>query len=374
MNKISQDLLIIEAILAPTLLKKADEGSIIGSLINTVKNYVASHIDQNRKFESIVDILTPAIFAGLGFPILSVIIEVAESYLGLSPGNMLMSVVDKVKSAISSGNKVSPEQVDQWSEQSVAQNPGKELTQQDVDKIENIKNADVSLIEAKLIKAALLELQESNSKVDYSRVKRATILSSFLSLLGLKRKTGLVLGKIISWIIKTVLIAAGFMVTKDAVNALTGHKDVPPSSNGLPTLEHVLQTSTPIKSTQTKFKVNPSYQEEKLNMGTGWIEMVSPSNIGNNIIQWTQFIYPDLDGQDSLIESNSAFQKTVDTIQEYNSTNKSNITFMPKMFTSKKKVVDLFIDSLANQSGNQVKNLKSPNNLLPEQQKEVVSA
>lgn len=360
---VDNDLLIIEALLSPRLLKKAEEGSIIPEIINAAENYFKAHIDKNNTAESIFNLITPAICWGFS-PVLGLFVQFAESYLGLNPSGMVMYVVDKVKDAFKSGIKISENQIDQWSEQAAAANYGAPPTQEDLEKI---KKVSFSLREAKILKLGILEINER-----MMIQKKAGILS-ILDLFAFKRKGASALVRIISWIIKTFLRTAGLTVGKDIFNGLIGHKDAPiPGAYNSSPNESAIPVK--VKSTQTLFKPNPSYQDEILNIGMGWVEMTPPSNIGVEIAEWAKDIYPDL--KTSMITSDPDFQKVVELIQEYNSSNTTKATFMPKRYTSRKKVVDLFIDSIAKRSSSfepqeepSKENPKLP--LTPEQKKKL---
>ena len=97
-------------------------------------------------------------------------------------------------------------------------------------------------------------------------------------------------------------------------------------------------------------------------MNSGWMEGIPPSQIENQLVAWAKDIYPDLQGKEAFIQGSPALQAVVKYIQQYNSNNTSNVTFMPKRFTSRKMVVDMFIDDLAVKA----KNLPQPNkNTVP---------
>lgn len=332
------DTLVLETLLFSSPMVKNAESGLISSLIEKVKDYVLSHIDQNNKLVSVLDLLAPGILAVLGFPIIGFIVMLAENFFGFSIGNIFTGIVSKVKGLISGNDKqTNSQEVDSAVESVVKENYGVDPTEGDLSKFD--------------IKASLKDVQFV--KLAYHLNKEAGIGDSLLKLIGLKGKVGSILGSILKWIVKVVLAAGGFMVAGDVTNKLLGTTKADPTPSGMPTLSptHNKQVSfIPHTSSQNLFKTNPNYNEEKLNVNRGWIEAVPPSKIGDQIVNWTEEIYPDLANMTNFIKGSSKFQKVVSDIQEANSTNTSNITFMPTMLTSRKKVVDLFIDDLANKA------------------------
>lgn len=349
MNKVQfyLDSLIVETILSENLVKQAD-GSGLSSFLNVVENYVKSKITPGHELAGVFDLLAPGILGALGFPLLATFLKVAEMF-GFDPAKIFTEIAEKVKEILMSGAKeISPEHLDGIIESTVQANYGSNPTEEDLKKLQS---QSLSLRDAQILKLAIdeISLDDLNNR-HLPLAKRAGVISGLARLIGMKPKAASVLGKIIGWIIKVILISGGFMVGGDLLNKMVGRKDVPPTPNGLPTLSPsapAQNISLPI-SHQSLFKVNPGYTEEGLNKSNGWIEAVPPSQIGPQIAEWAQDIYPDLKGKGNFIQSSPIFQKIVEVIQEYNSNNNSKITFMPRIFTSRKKVVDTFIDDLAN--------------------------
>jgi hypothetical protein len=341
------DTIIIETVLSDNKMMKTAQSSMVGSLIDKVKGYVEGHIDPNNKAGSVINILTPGILTALGFPIIGFLTKLAQMFFGMDVSKIFSSVAEKVKSWLGSGQNVSSQQVDAAVDGAVSENYGSEPTQENLNQFMKIKS--MTLRDAQLFKIALDSIMQEVSLADLDAAssslhKRAQIVSSLLKFVGLKHKTASILGKIIGWIFKAVLASAGFMVAGDVVNKLLNRKDTP-STSSAPSAQISLITPK-----QNIFAVNPNYQEEKLNITSGWLEPVPPDQIGDQIVRWAEDIYPDLKDLDNVIRSSTGFQAVVNQIQQYNINNTSNITFMPKIFTSRKKVVDLFIDELANRA------------------------
>lgn len=354
------DGLIVETFLSEGLVKQAD-GSGASKIFNAVAQYVKGKITPGHEVESVINILGPGILAALGFPFMAGLIKLSQMFFGLNVGKILADAVEKIKELLIPGQTIAPEHIDNIVDSAIEANYGSNPTEEDVKKLQSL-----SLHDTQMLKLAFndifneISLEDLNSPLN----KRAQLVSALSGILGVKRKTASVIGKIIGFIIKSVLISAGFMLGGDLLNKVMDRKDVPSSSNGLPELNPSTTKNISLPgSHQDLFKINPGYVEENLNKTTGWIEMVPPEQIGSQISQWAQDIYPDLKGKDGFIQSSPIFQKVVEVIKEYNSNNTSKITFMPRVFNSRKKVVDTFIDDLANKASNL--NIPSPDAKKP---------
>jgi hypothetical protein len=338
------DTLVLETLLSSGEMIKTSE-DIMSGLIGKIKNYVSSSIDPNNKVASILDLLAPGVLTVLGHPVIAFIVMLAENFFGFSIGNIFMGIVDKVKGLITGGKETNSQEVDAAVESVVKANLGAEPTEADLAKFKDKDpaiDAKSSLRDAQLVKLAFI-----------NHAGKAGVAGALAKLTGVQSKTGSILGSILKWVVKMVLAAGGFMILGDVATKLMGTTKADPTPSGFPTLTpthkgFAVPAAPP--SSQNLFKVNPNYNEEKLNINRGWIEAVPPSQIGSEIVDWTQEIYPELAHMTNFIKSSARFQKTVSDIQEANANNTSNITFMPSMFSSRKKVVDTFIDDLANKA------------------------
>lgn len=328
------DTLLIATLVDETdLIKQAQAGGISGvisSLISTVEDYVKDKIDPNNKIASVFNLLASPMLMALGgrFTILGILLEVAK-YLGFEPSKILEEIAEGLKSAIIPGQAIAPEQVDKITNQVISTNtPANEMQ----------KTQQLSFREVQIYKVALLHLA-ANSSIH----KTADLPTQMLRLFGAKTLTASLLSRFLGWIVKTVLIAAGLMTGEAIFEHMTGKSTSPgtPSS-----AVSGIAPSAP-STVQQIFKANPEYADETLNVSSGWIEGVPPAQIGEQVALWAQEIYPDLRGKTNFIESSSLFQQVVHYIQQYNANNTTSVTFMPKKFTSRKTVVDLFIDDLA---------------------------
>lgn len=351
MDGFTKDKLILEAILIDDTMVKSAQSGIFEGLFNKTKEYAKEQIKEDDKLGSIVDLLAPGILWASGFKTISIILEVAQHWFGFSISKIFEEIATSIRSALTGNKQISSDNVEHIVSQAVQNNSGKEPTQEDLDKAQHYQiTAELELEDVILYKTAIKQLSGQNI------IKHAGLLQ----FIGLRGTTGSILIKVIKWAVMAVLAAGGFLVATNAVDSVLG---IGPKSK-----EPSDQSSQAISlksSTQSLLKVNPSYEEEKYNLTSHWIETVPPSQIGNDILQWAKEIYPDLNNEDTTIENSSGFNQVVHLIQNYNRTNTTDITFIPKSFTSKKEVVDQFIDEVASKLQNKLTSNPSQMQQIP---------
>jgi len=324
------DTLIIEALYQNKMIKQAD--GLANSLLEAVKNYANNHIDPNDKINSVLKILAPAgismIFGALGFPWLGGFLGLAISVFHIDVPSILRGIYSQLSGEIQTGNKLTSNQVN------------------------NIVHSNVqdylSLSSDDEVKSSLDQLKQS-FKQDIRIVKLAMISTASITDLFNKQKvaSGNVFSKILSWIINIVLAAAGFLVVGDVVNKFLGRPNAFDNTLHNGKEEETIPTHT---SSQTKFKVNPNYHDDHLN---NWSENISnnKSSINQLLLNIAKEVYPDLNNLDEIIESAPEFQALLDQIVFYNHTSQGDHqVWIPKEYTSKKQLVDTFIDQVAQNS------------------------
>lgn len=340
------DTMIVEALLTDSHLSKfAAAGFSISELLGKVKEYFGNHFDSNDKVGSVVNMLAPgALSLGLkamGFGWLGPLLALAMSVFHIDVNAILTEVWNGVKGAISSGKQTSSEQVDKIVDSAVASNVKPATEEEAAGAQKMMESRSYALREAKLLKVAMIEFDRAPETF----TKEAGLFDWFS---GKKSTTASLLGTILKWIFKVVLASAGFMVAGDVINKFLDRPNA---------LDGSLQQGKPVSqapsvpavtTTQTRFPVNPAYRQES--HPNGWVENVhnDPGSIANMLVGWAKQVYQGLDGLDSVIQSGPDFQGLVDLIAWQNHTSEGGpIVFIPQTFTSKKMVVDHFIDEVA---------------------------
>lgn len=350
------DTIIVEAILSNDGFEKNASGDIIFGITNTVKNYVSNHIDPNDKSGSLLNMLAPGaisvMFSAMGMGKIGLLFGLAASVFHIDVKSILQSIYEKIKSLISGDKKVSSTQIDNAVQSTMQEHvnvdPSTDLSKLQTDSFQQ------EMRDAKIIKLALDSYDE--------KIKGLKKAADFSFLKSRRNKTVGIIGKILSWVFKIALASAGFMVAGDAVNKLLGRPNAIDGTvrDGKP-IETVKMQQAPVSS-QNKFPIKSTYVDTKYNSGSNWIEKVvnNKPSIENMIIRFVHEVYDGLNGQDNLIRSTHGFQLTAHNINWYNrSAIGDPIVFIPKTFTSKKQLVDFFIDQVA------AKAHGSPNNIKP---------
>lgn len=343
------DTLIVEAIVEDDRFYK--KGGRLTSLIDGVKTYVGNNIDPNDKAGSLMNILGPGVifqaFSSLGFGWLGALISLSVRIFHIDVASMVRSIWDQLGQLIQGDRQVSSAQVDSIV-QNVAQDHMHPVTQEDAAAAHQLltkSNYDELMRDARLIKLTMIGYVSGDLKKE----------AGFFDVLSKKKKnTTNILARVFGWVIKVGLASAGLMVAGDVVNKFLDRPNAFDGSvqDGKPVGRPSELSNAPINppTTQTKFKVKPSYHPENLNNNSPWtVGMTNTvSNINAMLTQFTKDVYDGLDGKESIIAGTAGFRAVADRIAFFNRGSlNSPQTWIPSEFKSKKQMVDYFIDDVA---------------------------
>lgn len=343
------DTMIVETLLCDEgLSKKAQAGGMISQLIDKVKGYVGNNINPNDKTGSLLNMFAPGVvsmtFSAMGLGWLGLLLGLAMRIFHIDVKSILGTIWEKLKSALGTGKQMSSTEVDGIVESAVASNAAP-ATQQEADQTQHMlqTNQSVTVRDAQMLRFAMVQFDLLNSGI----IKEAGFLDLFSSRKG---KTASLLAKVLGWIFKVALASAGLMVAGDVINKFLDRPNALDGTvqNGKPVAQ---APAGPIHvSTQTKFKPQPSYHDETKNVNDSWVESVSNDvpSIENMLINFAKQVYQGLDNLDSVIRATPGFQVLRDRIAFYNRASSGGpMIFLPKYLTSKKQIVDAFIDDVA---------------------------
>jgi hypothetical protein len=330
------DTLIVAEFSKPTFTKNAE--NFASSLINAAKSYFESKIDQNDKTGSVLNLLAPGVISvtlsALGLGKIGTLLGLAASVFHIDVKSIFSSIYEKIKEAVSNGPTTS-ENVHNIVVSTIQQNTSP-ATEQEANDFFNKQSFDKTLREIHLLKLA-------------ANTKNAGLFDVFSSK---KSKVTNYLGLVLSWVFRIALASAGLIVAGDAINKVLNRPNSFDNTiqNGKP-----VETEKPkvVSTSQNKFKVKSSYTDKSLNSNSNWIEKIpnNTSSIENLVLSFANEVYENLEDKTSLIKSLPAFQAVVDKIEWLNhSSPGAPLVFIPKLFDSKKKLVDWFIDDLAEKS------------------------
>ena len=354
------DGMIVEAIAtSPELIKKAGVGGVLDSLIKSIKDYVDEKIDPNDKVGSIINLLAPgkifATFSMLGHPWLGALIGLAVSVFDIDVASILRKIYHGVRSLISDDGKTTPSEVDSVVSSAVASEYKPATAEEEETASQKMLLGRISVAQdmrdARIVKLAMEHYQNGMTKE--AGLWGLKIFSA------LKGKIFKILKFVFSWIWKAFLAAAGFMVTGDTVRGLQGKKPAPPGSGGWFSGKKEPSVSIHV-SRQKIFPINPSYSDVTYNHDDDmtWSESYpnTKDGIRTMLIQFAKDVYQGLDGLENIIASTAGFRVIADRIYWYNySTAGSKMVFIPRMFKTKKQIVDMFIDDVAEKAPKPVK-------------------
>jgi len=330
---------IAEILLSDNSLHKVGTDGTVSSLTDKVKDYVMHHIDKDDVVGSLVNILAPGVLSMAIGGWFGILLGLALRVFNVDIYSIFTSIWSSLKPSLSGDQKVSSQQVDQIVHGAVREHAG--------------ASATASWQDIRMLKLAMIEY---DAHVRNIKQARRSTLDDFSRLLGgsrYGRGAAFVdlLGKVLSWVFKVALASAGLMVAGDVVNKILHRPSALDDTiqKGKPTDPEI--SAPPCASTQTKFKVNPSYHEENYNTKeSDWTERApnTQSGIVNMLINFAKEVYQGLDTLDSQIKTSSTFQTLVNEIAWYNHASAGDpIVFLPTNFKSKKMVVDCFIDEVA---------------------------
>lgn len=356
------DILIAETLLGdPGLLKTAQAQNIMSSIISKVKDYFGSKVDPNDKAGSVLNMLAPGAirmtFGAIGMPWLGMLLGVAASFFHFDVASILEGIWNKLKSALSDGKQVTSEQVHQIVQSSVDPHntPATEeeadaaAKQSDQDGQPSQNQADDGFSFASQMRTAqIMRL----AMEDYFVNKEAASRSWFSSFSSRKSATGNMLSSILSLLFRVALSSAGLLVAGDVMNKFLGRSNSLDGSiqNGKPVADSSIpSTSVPSSGRMT----NSSYQDTIRNSSNmSWTENVSnnTSSIQQMLLNFAKDVYP-IAGQENAIEASPRFQNLVETVSWYNHESPGGpVVFIPRMFTTKKQLVDTFIGDIPEKS------------------------
>lgn len=339
--------MIVEALLRDSSMVKSAQSGVLSGAASMIGEYASSHMNPEDKVGSVINMLAPVgifkLFSLFGHGTLGILLGVVASALHIDVGSMVESLFNSIKDTLQKGQKVSPAQIDSAVSQTVQQHTPQDETPAD-DSIGNSVAQD--LREARMLKLAI---EHYNYRVlRLTKEDASPVLFSYAA--GRASRTTKLIGRILGWIFKTILMSAGFLVAGDEAAKLVGMPNAldktwhagQPSSAGLaaPAVPAPVTTQTKFKPTGTGTDVAPQPWEEHVSNDPGSIE--------NMLIDFTKQVYSGLDGHEDWIRSSPIFQAVKNQIAWYNHTAAGEpMVYIPTNYSNKKTIVDHYIDEVA---------------------------
>ncbi len=296
-----------------------------------VKHYVSNNIDPNDKTGSVINMMAPAAISTLfGGGVLGIFLGLAMRVFHIDTAGILRSIWQSLKELLTTHKQVRPEEVHSIVENAVQEHTTPATEQEAQEGIQQ------------------MELMKKNHFLRDEHLLKLGASRGFSWFSAKKSQTSSVLTRVLSVVFRMILASAGLMVAGDLINKMLGRPNA---------LDDTVQKGKPVSETsvptskQTKFKPNPSFQESPKNVGSSsWAENITNNrgDIEQMLLNFAKQVYQGLSGQEAAIQSSPTFQHLVDAITWYNHTSSGGpVVFIPRTFTTKRQLVDSFIDEVA---------------------------
>jgi hypothetical protein len=338
------DLLVVETLLQDTSLSKFGQAaapSMMDGIVDKVKGYVSNNVDPNDKAGSVLDMLAPGIisttFSLMGFGKIGIILGFLARMFHFDLAGIFRSIWSGLKSELSGGHGTTSEKVNDIVQSAVQSNSSAPATTEPTPEASPADDGS-TIVARQLRSAKILRLALDNYGQNKIFVYAAPYSKSML-------------GTILSFIIRVIVSAAGLMVAGDVMNHFLNRPNAIDNKirDGKP-VENSPAASVPEAPQQTRFPPNPSYQNAVKNTAATWVENTTndPSSIGQMLINFAKEVYQGLEGHEADMQASPYFQNLVETISWYNhEAPGSPSVFIPRMFTTKKQLVDQFVGDVA---------------------------
>jgi hypothetical protein len=314
------------------IIKNADTHE--NELVSSIKDYFASNIGNNTG-TGILDLLAPGAvliaFKALNLGWVGFLISMAMKIFHINISEILSSVFNKIKTPISNKQPLSSNQIDNMVASSIQEHvsPGSEQEEKEF--------FDSKSFNQNLRSLQLLKMSSNNGLIINAGLfsNKKTVATSLLT-------------DLISWFFKIGIASAGLMVAGDVANKVLDRPNALDKTYDRRKINPSSDSEPLVTPTQTKFKLNPGFSNQKA--PSPWVEDIpnNESSIQNMIINFAKEVYSGLNGKEAQILSSPRFNLIKDKIVFYNESSKGdNMVFIPKFVTSKKELVDLFIDDVA---------------------------
>lgn len=328
----------------------------------SIKSFVKSHVNNDGPggyLGSVLNLLAPSVLFKVN-PFLGILYLVGTQF-GFDFQSVMGKFADLIKSHLQSGQAMTSEDVSSMGKAAVASQVSEAMPS---DLLEPLRKY-ASQSRSELLKEAQMmsELQEYLGRFNPLAKKspsfptipwlfsndKSVIGRIFGNLLKLptRGKAKWMMGGFIIWIVKAVLMGAGLIAGAEAISGLLGHKkpealsakpietpSTPPESSS------IIQEPKSISKTETL----PSLIDSSKEM---WVVPLIGS-IAQTLEIWTADLYPKTKTPDlaKKLANSSKFRATLQELSSQATNRGSKSLVMPEQFTSRKQVVDQFIQDI----------------------------
>lgn len=326
------------------LHKEAGVSDLLGGIASGVMDWGKKHVDTSSvgsTLTSLADLMAPGVLFRV-HPLLGGLATVS-TVLGFSVSNIVRKVLAYLKPKLEAGESVSAQEINEVGKAAVAAEAGPLDSTASNDMFYHLREIEKRGELVRLVKDAAVFGNKSRGPGMISNI-----------FMGLRRGRAMwLLGAFAIWILKTILIGAGLIAAGEAVYKMFGGQpksEVAQQPAGATYKAQEDGEAVPVAtSNPSKLKPSGKGQDNHTNDHTNsvWVVPMVGGSVDAMLLTWASYVYPELSGKESVIESTPSFNKTVDMMSRHLEAGKQRLK-VPQGLNSIKQVVDMFAGDVAN--------------------------
>lgn len=338
----------------------------LSGIASSVKNFVQSHVSNDAPggyVGSVLALMAPSVLWRIN-PFVGILYLVASQF-GFDIQSVISKIVEAIKPKLEKGLSISADEITNIGKSIVSQHIGGTATAAPNDLFEPLRklsNEDLNKLAAggDALEPLRALLSGNSSSAASGTLPKTPLLSGgggtliqriFGQLFSAPKtapKGKWLLGGFVIWLIKTILVGAGLLAGAEAISGTLGHKK-PTSDKSAPESHTHTDEETQITPTATSTKVTPIAAPTGQANELWVVPLVGNGTVEDTLVTWALDLYPNLEHYDNIeqtIESNPAFTATVALLKKDPRKLGTRTMVMPQTFSSRKQVVDTFIDDV----------------------------
>lgn len=320
------DSIFIEALAKEDKIIARGSDGVFGSVVDGVKNYIASKFDKSRPIASIMSFLGRGLLYSMGFKWMSLLYAGAEAF-GFDWTSFWSEVGKRITSFIKGLR-------------------GKKASEQDASsKVDEIVSSAVNSHFSGEFDPSKVNVKDVLSLQALSlELKRNTFIKNAASTSFYRSKLAGFFIRTISWLVKTALISLGFVAAAGAVSGLVGKKKKDRETREPAQKQEV--SKEPVYS----LKMSPSAPPElfdvhRNDMSNAWIEAGNIDNIDETISNWILAIFPQLSKKIDDIKNSEPFKDVKSAFLERNRFARgTGLISIPRPYERKSDIVSFIVN------------------------------
>lgn len=333
----------------PPLHKTAQDD--MGGLFSSIQSAVMPNYDPNDKISSILGFIGPGLLRMLGFGWIPIIMTVAEAF-GFNWTQFYHSIrtrLEPLLKEITEGTGSSDDihaAVEESAQEASSGQPNLDKVMEAAKMVVNSASPADMLVIRKLAIEYHHKLAQDNTPATYKFISRFLSSGRGTRLRG--GITGLIV-RLVAWVISAIVISAGFHLAGSMGSSIMGIKRQPTAS------------STSDTAPQATLELNPNADHSLMTTTYNdtthiWMLNFNVNKIDEQLIDWTQELYPELNDLDAFKQS-AKFNDIVNQFRERNqAAMQLELTAVPTPFTSIKQIIDVFAHDVKSHTKTQATN------------------